>query len=264
MFGIQNGQVKFSDAYMYYTSFGRGIKPLVMLPGLSTRGVKGAEISLFWMYRIFSKQYKVYFFDRINPVPKVYSIENMADDTVLSMKELKIEKAAVFGVSMGGMIAQSIAAKYPEMVDKLILAVTSSRPNETINSVVSKWIKYAEAEDYISLNRDVFSKMYSDNYLKKNRFLLPVAERLAKPDDLSKFMICANACLHFDGYNSLNHIQCPVMVLGGKKDKVVTGKASEEIAEKIKCDIFMYDELGHAAYDEAKDFNQRIYDFLER
>ena len=56
---------------------------------------------------------------------------------------------------------------------------------------------------------------------------------------------------------------CPVFVLGGAQDKVVTGRASEEIAEKLNCDLFMYPDLGHAAYVEANDFNGRIWDFLK-
>lgn len=63
-------------------------------------------------------------------------------------------------------------------------------------------------------------------------------------------------------YDSLDRINCPVLVIGGRQDKVVTGEASEETAEKLGCDIYMYDGLGHGAYEEAKDFNRRIYDFL--
>ena len=48
----------------------------------------------------------------------------------------------------------------------------------------------------------------------------------------------------------------------GRQDKVVTGRASEEMAEKLGCQIHMYDSLGHAAYEEAKGFNQIVYDFL--
>lgn len=57
-------------------------------------------------------------------------------------------------------------------------------------------------------------------------------------------------------------IQCPVFVIGGMQDKVVNGEASIEIAEKLGCKIHMYEDLRHAAYEEAKDFNQRVYDFL--
>ena len=43
---------------------------------------------------------------------------------------------------------------------------------------------------------------------------------------------------------------------------MVGGIASSEIAEKLGCEIYMYEKLGHAAYEEAKDFNQRVLDFL--
>jgi len=50
-----------------------------------------------------------------------------------------------------------------------------------------------------------------------------------------------------------------VLKTGGK---VLGGAASEEIAEKIGCKIHMYDDLGHAAHEEAKDFNRMVYDFF--
>ena len=37
---------------------------------------------------------------------------------------------------------------------------------------------------------------------------------------------------------------------------------NKEIAEKLDCNIYMYDKLGHAAYEEAKDFNRRVYEFF--
>ncbi len=60
----------------------------------------------------------------------------------------------------------------------------------------------------------------------------------------------------------LHEIKNPVFVMGGKQDQIVTGKASEEIAEKLDCPIYMYEDLGHSAYEEAADFNKRIFDFL--
>ena len=43
---------------------------------------------------------------------------------------------------------------------------------------------------------------------------------------------------------------------------ITTGNASVEIADKLDCEIHMYPEYGHAAYDEANVFNSIIYDFL--
>ena len=61
---------------------------------------------------------------------------------------------------------------------------------------------------------------------------------------------------------NINNWMDPVFVLGGRQDKVVTGTASAEIAERLGCKIHMYEGLGHAAYEEAGDFNQKVYEFM--
>lgn len=91
---------------------------------------------------------------------------------------------------------------------------------------------------------------------------MPLLTVLQKPKDVQRFITLAKACLTCNAYEKLDKIKCPVFVIGGQQDKVVSGKASEEIAEKLGCKIHMYDDLGHAAYEEAADFNKRVYDFL--
>lgn len=71
-------------------------------------------------------------------------------------------------------------------------------------------------------------------------------------------------CLTCNTYERLTELKCPVLVLGGREDKIVTGEASEEMAEKLGCEIHMYEALGHAAYEEAADFNTRIMEFLKK
>ena len=91
---------------------------------------------------------------------------------------------------------------------------------------------------------------------------MPLLTILQKPKDAGRFIALAKACLTCNAYEELDKIKCPIFVIGGKRDKVVTGEASEEIAEKTNCKIYMYEKLGHAAYEEAKDFNSRVYHFL--
>ena len=40
--------------------------------------------------------------------------------------------------------------------------------------------------------------------------------------------------------------------------------SQEELANKLGCELYMYEQLGHALYEEAKDFNRRVYDFLRK
>ena len=263
LFKIKEGSLKIDNTTMDYVAFGRGTKPLVIIPGLSLNRVKGAGLSLAYMYRIFAKDYRVYVFDRKEMISETYTIKEIAKDTAYAMNELGISKACVFGVSQGGMIAQYLAIDFPELVEKLVLGVTLSRQNETVKRAIGDWIQFAKKDELERFIEDMLLKMYSPQYMKKYRMMVPLMLQMSKKADLKRFVILAESCLTCDTYEELSKIQCPTLVLGGKLDKVVTGKASEEIAEKLKCEIYMYEELGHAAYEEAKDFNKRVYDFFK-
>ena len=245
-------------------TFGRGSKTLVMIQGLNTRGIKGAALSLAYMYRIFAKEYTVYLFDRRPVVKEGITVRDMASDIAAAMDQLGIANADVIGVSQGGMIAQYLAIDRPDLVKKLVLAVTLARNNATVQAVVNKWIEMAQMGAMKELVRDMAEKMYSAAYINRYRLFMPLLTILQKPKDVPRFVMLAKACFTCNTYDVLDKIRCPVLVLGGKQDKVVTGLASEEMAEKLGCELYMYDNLGHAAYEEAKDFNQVIYEFLVR
>ena len=262
LYNARNLALKIDGVNMDCAVFGKGNKPLVMIPGLSTRGVKGSALPLAHMYRIFARDYRVYVFDRKAVIPDEYTVEDIAEDVAKGMSALGISSADVFGVSQGGMIAQYLAINHPELVRKLVLGLTLSRENETVRSVVENWIRMAEAGDYRAFVLDMFEKMYSESYVRRYRWLFPILSRLGKPRDGARFVRLAKACLTCDTYDELYRIQCPTLVLGARRDQVVTGEASEEIAKRLGCAIYMYDDLGHAAYEEAKDFNKRVLDYL--
>ena len=61
----------------------------------------------------------------------------------------------------------------------------------------------------------------------------------------------------------MKEITCPTLVIGGDSDRVVGTNTSQEIADNIPhSQLILYKGLGHGAYEEAKDFNQQVRDFL--
>ena len=264
LYNAKEGKLNLPKMQLDYITFGTGPKALIMIQGLNTRGIQGAAVSLAWMYRMFTKDYTVYLFDRRPRVHPDITMREMAADIAMAMDTLGITGADVLGVSQGGMIGQYLAIDRPDLVGKLVLAVTLSRNNETVTRVIENWIAMVQAGDMKALVTDMAEKMYSDGYLRRYRPFLPLLTLLQKPKDVERFVILARSCLTCDAYEELEKIQCPVFVIGGSLDQVVGGKASEEIAEKLGCQIHMYPDLGHAAYEEAKDFNQRVYEFLKQ
>ena len=263
----KNGSIRIGDTDMDYVSFGKGNNVLIMLPGLADglATVKGMALTLALTYRAYARDYSVYVFSRKNDIPENYSTRDMAEDQAKAMKALDIEKANVMGVSQGGMIAQYLAIDHPELVKKLVLAVTLAKQNEVIKSVAGNWISMAERGDYKALMIDTAEKTYSDKFLKRYRCLYPVLGRIGKPKDFKRFLIQAKSCIQHNAYSELDKISCATLILGGACDKIVGKTASVELADKIeKSELFIYSDLGHAAYEEAKDFNRRVLCFLEQ
>lgn len=243
--------------------FGKGARPLIMIQGLNTRGIKGAALSLAYMYRIFAKEYTVYLFDRREGLPEEVTVRELAADVAAAMDVLRLTKADVLGVSQGGMIAQYLAMDRPDLVDKMVLVVTLSRNNPVVESVLHHWMEMTEQGRMADLVEDMAVKMYSPTYVRRYRPFMKLLTVLQTPKDVPRFLTLTRACLTCDAYEELDKIQCPVLVIGGRQDQVVDGEASVEIAEKLGCQIYMYEDLGHAAYEEAKDFNQKVLDFFK-
>lgn len=252
---------------MDYVVFGNGSKPFVLIPGLSDglKTVKGQAFTLSRYYKQFTKEYKLYVFSRKNQLEDGYTTRDMAKDQKRAMDKLDIKEAYVMGISQGGMVAQYLAIDYPEKVKKLILGVSVSRQNPTVQKVVKNWVKMAEAGDYGRLIIDTTEKTFTEKKIKKYRLLFPLLKRIGKPKSFNRFIIQANACLSHDAYDELEKIHCPTLVIGGDNDKVVGQNSSEEMADKIKeSERIIYRGLGHGAYEEAEDFNEQVRLFLKR
>jgi len=262
----KNKCIKIGDTDMDYISFGKGDKTLVMIPGLSDglKTVKGMAIVMAMMYKCFANSHMVYVLSRKNHLEEGYSTRDMAADYKTAMEMIGISKADIIGFSQGGMIAQYIAIDYPELVGKLVLAVTLSKQNETVQKVIGRQIEMAEANDYKSIFIDTTEKSYTEKRLKKYRPLYPILSRVGKPKNFDRFIIQANACIKHNAYHELGNINCPTLVIGVDNDKVAGVNTSEEIAEKIKnSQLIIYEGFGHCVFEEAKDFNLSVLAFLK-
>ena len=261
----KNGTVKLSGGEMEYIRFGSGNRNLVMLPGLgdSLRSLKGTALPVAVMYRQFAKDFTVYMFSRRQNLPSGYTIRQMARDQAEAMEQLGIEQADVFGVSMGGMIAQYLAIDHPQKVGKLVLAVTSARINPILSESIGEWVSLAKRGDHTAFMDSNLRRIYSEDYCRKNKWMVPLIGKLTKPKSYDRFYIQADACLTHDAWEFLEGIKAPTFVIGGRKDLALGAEASKEIADRIpNAELLMYEQWGHGLYEEAKDFNRVVMDYL--
>jgi len=249
-----------------YIRFGSGQKTLVMIPGVGDglKTVKGMALPFAFLYRSLAKKFTVYVFSRRRILSPDMTTRDMAEDLNSALDALGLSRVSLVGVSQGGMISQWLAIDHPEKVEKLVLTLTLSRPNDVVKDVIDRWIRMSDHNDYKGIMLDTAERSYSEKRLKQARAEYRLLGSIGKPKSCERFRIQAASCAAHDTYDMLDRISCPTLVIGGKDDKIVTGQASEEMAERIPdCRLYMYDGLGHGLYEEAPDFLKRVSEFCE-
>lgn len=252
---------------MEYYKFGRGRKALVILPGLSVQSVMGSKALVEEGCRLLTDEYTLYLMDRRRDIPEAYSIAEMAEDTAEKIEELGLERVSVFGASQGGMIAMRMALDHPELVDKLILGSTTARVDEARFKTIGGWVELAEKGDakalYLAFGEDLYPRELFEASKKQ---LLDMAECVSE-EELKRFVILAKAMIGFDVTAELPALSCPVLVMGDRDDRVFDGGSSPEIADILRghsgLELYMYEGFGHAVFDTAPDYKERMLSFLK-
>lgn len=199
----------------------------------------------------------------------VTDIEGMVADAIAVLDHLEIDGCVVFGVSMGGTIAQQLALSHPERVSALILGITWARPIEFMRRQDALAATLAEHVGSESLIDASLVRMFSPRFFEMGREMVDrivrafFGETGPDPPDSQVLLAQLDALGKHDVLADLHKISVPTLVFGGKMDVMVPGFASEEIAEAIPgAELTMFD-TGHGCMVEEMDaVNSRISQFL--
>ena len=251
---------------MEYFRFGGGEKTLVILPGLSIQSVMSAADAVASAYASLAGQYTIYVFDRRSDLPQRYTVRDMARDTAEAFQSLGLKNVCLFGASQGGMIALVIAAEHPDLVKKMVLGSSSAHVKEAQYRVLEKWQQLAKEKDRVGLYLEFGREIYPPEVYEQYRDTLIDAAKSVTDEDLERFIILIEGTKGFNAVEDLERIQCPVMAVGAYEDSVLDSDATMEIAENLDrrpdFRLYMYIGYGHAAFDTAPDYRERMLRFF--
>lgn len=212
------------DININYQVQGSG-KPLLMIMGLSFS-------LLDWgnkLTKLLAKNYQLILFDNrdaglTSQSPRLYSIVDMADDAAGLLDALKIPKAHVFGVSMGGAIAQQFALKYPDKLDKLILGCTMAGGNCSQMGDISG-----------VMSGNLLDLLFTPTFIQANsqeltEFLAETTPFHSKGDALHRQL---QAFGTHDTCDRLTDIRATTLILTGDRDIAILPSNSDVLAAKI-------------------------------
>ena len=166
--------------------------------------------------------------------PGPYSVAELAGDAFAVLDAAGIERASVVGTSLGGMVAQQLAADRPERVGRLVLACTTPGGERAFPFPrgTQRLLEQAQQlEPLVALRRFV------ENALAPGAPEALVEEivalRVANPPDPVGWAAQAAAAAAFDGFDRLGEIAAPTLVLHGTADEVVDVRNAGLLAERI-------------------------------
>jgi pimeloyl-ACP methyl ester carboxylesterase len=259
------GMIEVDDVRLYHEVWGAG-PPVVLIAGLS------ASLWL-WEKQLpeLSRHFRTIAFDnrgagRSGAPQGPYTIGRMADDVAGLLDALGVERAHVLGFSMGGFVAQEFALRYPERVDRLVLAATSAGGPTHVAAapeVMAAFLPTAEPPREWIRNR--LHLAYTAEYLRDpGRVERMIDLRLEHPQPPHGYRGQLAGAAVFDRSGEVSRIRAPTLILAAEGDPLVpVGNASYLAAQIPGSRLIVYEGLAHQFNVEAHErFNRDIVDFL--
>jgi len=201
-----------------------------------------------------------------------FTVAEMAADTVGLMDCLGIDSAHVFGVSMGGLIAQVLALDYPHRVEKVVLGCTTHggrhavQPQREVMELLGK-----AADPSIPVEEAVRMRLptvFSERFIREEperleELVRSLVQYYPTPEGAAGQM---GALSVFNVKRRLGEIRCPVLVITGAEDRMMPAENSRLLAEGIEgAELYMVEEAGHNFFVEKPDeVNRVLIDFLSK
>lgn len=198
-----------------------------------------------------------------------YSIEQLAADAASVLGRRGIARAHVLGFSMGGYVAQTLALRRPDLVDRLVLVATSPGGPDAVPQPDETAAAWAAArglppEEYARATMPLsFAPGWTDDHVTEYETLL--AARLAHPTPAEAWAAQYAACVDYlRDDRPVEEIRATTLVVHGDRDRVVAYANGELLARRIpQARLETFAGHGHLlAIEDAPRFNALVLDFL--
>lgn len=258
-------KITVNNIQLYYETYGQG-EALLLIAGIGYG-------TWLWAKQIpeLSKYFSVIAFDnrgvgRSDKPDIEYTVSLLASDAYELLRALKVERAHILGISLGGFIAQQLALDHPEIANKLILCSTShGGPNMILpKGEILQFMAFGAGKETFQRGIEL---AFSPEYLAKHpEEIAKITERMRRNRQpryayLRQFM----APINFNSEPVLHKLTMPVLVMAGEADCVVPVENSRILANKLpNAKLVTFPNAGHLFFvEQSEEANKIIRDFLK-
>jgi pimeloyl-ACP methyl ester carboxylesterase len=258
----QNGRLR-----VYYESAGRGPALLLILG-------QGMSLESGWRtIQRLSPQFRVLAFDnrdvgRSDRSPFPYAVAQMARDASAVLDAAGERRAHVYGLSLGGMVAQEFALRYRDRVCGLVLGATTPGGPLAVPSDPQVLTFYTRVGAMGPEEAEWAAVPYSYSERTRrqhgDRIAEDIARRLQHPPNTLGYLHQVAAAASHSTLHRLSGITAPTLVVHGEQDKLQSPRNARLLAEAIRgAELRLLPEAGHLYVTDDPDADLGVAQFLQ-
>ena len=193
-----------------------------------------------------------------------YTLEMLADDLSALLKTLGISSAHYCGLSMGGMIGQTFALKYPGVLKTLTLADTTSRYPAEAAPLWAERIRTAESKGMEALAQATVERWFTEPFRNSSPQIVSEVRKLIVSTPVAGYAGCCNAIPKINATARLKEIKCPILVIVGADDPATPVAMAKEIQDNAPgAKLVVLPQAAHLAnLEQPAGFTRALQDFL--
>jgi 3-oxoadipate enol-lactonase len=196
--------------------------------------------------------------------PGAYTLDLLADDLFFLLRELRIEKAHYCGLSMGGMIGQTFALKYPGLFRTLALADTTSRYPENAAPLWAERIRTAQEKGMEPLAQPTLDRWFTEPFRTANPAAVEAIRKLILATPVAGYAGCCHAIPRINLTARLKEIGCPILVIVGEQDPGTPPAMAREIHDNAPgSKLVVLPQAAHLSnLEQPEGFSRALREFL--
>lgn len=195
-----------------------------------------------------------------------YTLEQLAEDLLGLLQGLGIERTHFVGLSMGGMIGQVFALKYPEMVQSLVLCDTTSRYPAAAAPVWQDRIKTVEGKGMEPLVEPTLGRWFTAPFRARRPDLMAQVGEMIRDTPAQGYVGCCHAIPQINVTDRLGAVACPALVIVGEEDPGTPVEMARDIHAALpSAELAILRSASHLSnLEQPEEFNRVLLRFLDK
>jgi 3-oxoadipate enol-lactonase len=198
--------------------------------------------------------------------PGPYSLDELTEDVRALVQALGITRTHFIGLSMGGMIGQIMALKYPQLLQSVVLCDTMSRVPTEAKPLWDDRIHTAETQGMEPLVEPTLARWFTEPFRQQGSPVLDRVRTMIRTTPPQGYAGCCHAIAALNLTEHLQAISLPTLIIVGEDDPGTPVAASRVIHEQIKgSELVILKSAAHLSnMEQPEAFNQALTVFMEK